>query len=96
MSGGGILRVPSALKNRSRLAGFMGIRGNRHASRNEFFHGREQDETAARQFGWDEPIGKTIQWMDAEVGSKSRTVIGVTKNFHFESLHEPVEPLMIH
>ena len=54
------------------------------------------NETAARQFGWDDPIGKTIQWMDAEVGSKSRTVIGVTKDFHFESLHEPVEPLMIH
>ncbi|GAB4195559.1 MAG: ABC transporter permease [Wenzhouxiangellaceae bacterium] len=46
------------------------------------------NETLVRKMGWDEPLGKRIQV------SNSR-VIGVMRDFHFRSLHEAVEPLMI-
>jgi putative ABC transport system permease protein len=48
------------------------------------------NETAAGQFGWDDPIGKTIH----ELGkNKTKTIIGVVKDFHIESLHNKIEPL---
>ena len=49
------------------------------------------NETAARQFGWDNPIGKNITWLSKR---KHGVVVGVVKDFHFASLHEPIEPLI--
>ena len=54
------------------------------------------NETAARQFGWENPIGKTIEWLNADSGSKSRIVIGVVKDFNFENLNQPIKPLIAH
>ncbi|HEX9653985.1 MAG TPA: ABC transporter permease [bacterium] len=54
------------------------------------------NQTAARQFGWENAIGKRIEWMDPGAGNRARTVIGVVKDFHYESLHEPIEPLILH
>lgn len=51
------------------------------------------NETAAKQFGWDEPLGKTIDW---DSGTKRGTVIGVVKDFHNQSLHEPIKPMILH
>jgi len=56
------------------------------------------NETAARSFGWAEPVGKKIQFsnrnlMKAEFGPGE--VIGVVKDFHFQSLHETIEPLVL-
>ena len=51
------------------------------------------NETAVRVFGWQRPenaIGKRFG-----KGDDSRYVIGVVKNFNFESLHKPVEALLI-
>ncbi|MDD3730926.1 MAG: ABC transporter permease [candidate division Zixibacteria bacterium] len=56
------------------------------------------NETAAAKFGWDEAIGKIIKQTNPESeegGYLSNTVIGVVKDFHLSSLHEPVEPLII-
>jgi putative ABC transport system permease protein len=50
------------------------------------------NETAAKQFGWDDPLGKTIDW---DSGTKKGVVIGVVKDFHTASLHEKIEPLII-
>ena len=50
------------------------------------------NEAAISSFGWKSPeeaIGKPIYWNDTE-----GRIIGVTKNFHFNSLHHQVEPLM--
>ena len=49
------------------------------------------NETAVRQLGWDEPIGKTFRNLLAPNGR----VIGVVKDFHFHSLHRNIEPLVI-
>ncbi|MEQ9301975.1 MAG: ABC transporter permease [Cyclobacteriaceae bacterium] len=46
------------------------------------------NETAIRLMGITDPIGKKVNlWGD------DREIIGVAKDFHFESLHEPITPL---
>lgn len=50
------------------------------------------NETAAKLWGLDDPVGKTIyQWQDTK--TIPRTIIGVVKNFNYESLREKVGPL---
>ncbi|MGD1890604.1 MAG: ABC transporter permease [Cyclobacteriaceae bacterium] len=51
------------------------------------------NETAAQMVGWanDEAIGQVLQ-----NGSVKGTVIGVVKDFHFESLHESIVPVVFH
>src|SRR5690606_17510526 len=47
------------------------------------------NETAARMAGWsnDEAVGKVLK-----NGNTQGSVIGVVKDFHFESLREPIIP----
>ena len=50
------------------------------------------NEAMVRRLGWEDPIGKRIQYSrDSTVFHK---VIGVAKDFHQSSLHEPIEPLL--
>ena len=51
------------------------------------------NETAARMVGWsnEEAIGKVLK-----NGSIKGRIIGVVKDFHFESLHEPIVPVVFH
>jgi putative ABC transport system permease protein len=49
------------------------------------------NETAVRQWGWHDPIGKTIQVLDDRPITK--TIIGVVRDFHAESLHKKIEPV---
>ena len=51
------------------------------------------NETAARMVGWtnEEAIGQTLR-----NGSTTGTVVGVVKDFHFESLHQPIVPVVFH
>jgi putative ABC transport system permease protein len=50
------------------------------------------NETAVRLLGWKEPLGKMCRTLIAKRGR----VIGVVKDFHFHSLHRPIEPLIMH
>lgn len=51
------------------------------------------NEKAVNQLGWtDSPIGKRIQMGNFKDGR----VIGVVKNFHVRSLHQRIEPLLLH
>ncbi len=53
------------------------------------------NEAAVKKYGWEEPIGKTIG-MDVSTNPpvvKYFTVIGVIKNFNFESLRDQTRPL---
>jgi putative ABC transport system permease protein len=47
------------------------------------------NEEAVRQMGLVDPIGKTIE----TYGGKG-TIVGITKDFHFESLHQPINPVI--
>ncbi|MCH8959807.1 MAG: ABC transporter permease [Bacteroidetes bacterium] len=52
------------------------------------------NETAARVFGWADPgeaVGKRLTRNERE-----GVVIGVVKDFHFQSLHHTIEPLLMH
>ena len=46
------------------------------------------NETLAKMLGWDHPIGKRFPGHNARV-------IGVTKDFHLMSLHQPVAPTVL-
>lgn len=48
------------------------------------------NETAAVAMGLESPLGKRIYWDDFK-----GKIIGVIKDFHFSSLHEEIEPLMM-
>lgn len=52
------------------------------------------NETAAKALNWDNPINKkiSIPILKRDWGN----VIGVVKDFHFRSLHEVIEPLIIY
>jgi putative ABC transport system permease protein len=52
------------------------------------------NETAVKTFGWEKPenaIGKRFG-----KGDHAKYVVGVLRDFHFESLHKPVEAVMLH
>jgi putative ABC transport system permease protein len=50
------------------------------------------NETAVKQLGWTDPIGKQFEWVGI---GKSGTVIGVVKDFHHESLRKWIGPLAL-
>jgi ABC-type antimicrobial peptide transport system permease subunit len=48
------------------------------------------NETAIKRIGLKDPVGKPITW-----GRHPGKIIGVMKDFHFNSLHETIEPLIM-
>ncbi|MCJ7486603.1 MAG: ABC transporter permease [Candidatus Aminicenantes bacterium] len=56
------------------------------------------NETAARSFGWADPVGKKIQLSNRDLMRaefEPGEVVGVVRDFHFRSLHEKIEPLVL-
>lgn len=56
------------------------------------------NQTAARQFGWgDEVLGKKIHYgMELDrSGGRIMKVIGVVEDFHFNTLHNAIEPIIM-
>lgn len=49
------------------------------------------NETAVKVMNLKDPIGSNVKFYD-----KVMQVIGVVKDFHFESMHEPIKPLFMH
>lgn len=48
------------------------------------------NETAVKKIGYQDPVGQTIKW-----GNHPGTIIGVVKDFHFNSLHQTIDPLIM-
>jgi ABC-type antimicrobial peptide transport system permease subunit len=48
------------------------------------------NETAAAKMGYKNPVGQTVTW-----GNRPGKVIGVLKDFHFNSIHQSIEPLIL-
>jgi putative ABC transport system permease protein len=48
------------------------------------------NEEAAKRIGYKDPIGKRLTFWQ-----KKGTIVGVVRNFHFNSLHDPIRPLVI-
>jgi ABC-type antimicrobial peptide transport system permease subunit len=55
------------------------------------------NETAARRFGWKEPVGKYIKVLDHSGPDEwvPREVIGVVKDVHIQPVTRPIEPLIL-
>ena len=56
------------------------------------------NETAAKELGWEgDAVGRKMEYFGAgsDEIEKSGEVIGVVKDFHFESLHQKVQPLLM-
>jgi putative ABC transport system permease protein len=49
------------------------------------------NETAVRELGWKDPVDRPFRVGGEEMGQ----VIGVVKDFHFKSLHQKIEPLVL-
>lgn len=48
------------------------------------------NEAAVQKIGYKDPVGKIIRW-----GNRRGPVIGVLKDFHFNSMHSAIEPLVV-
>ncbi|AXY78873.1 ABC transporter permease [Paraflavitalea soli] len=48
------------------------------------------NEAAVKKMGYQHPVGQPLFW-----GSSQGTIIGVLKDFHVNSLHQAIEPLVI-
>jgi len=64
-------------------------------------HGFILNETAVKELGYKSPekaLGRRLQWptWDGKDSIKHGTVIGVVKDFHFNSLHQRVERAVLH
>lgn len=53
------------------------------------------NETAARTYGWEHPVGKTIRYSIGPDKFARATVCGVVKDFHLVSFYRKIEPLFI-
>ena len=56
------------------------------------------NEAAAKELAYDEPVGKRLttpdDFLNPEEGQNNLfTIVGVVKDFHFQSLHQKIEPL---
>lgn len=48
------------------------------------------NETAVKKIGYKNPLGKLITW-----GKRPGKIIGILKDFHFSSLHQSIDPLIV-
>ncbi|MFC1556029.1 ABC transporter permease [candidate division KSB1 bacterium] len=49
------------------------------------------NESTIKEIGWKEPIGKFLSYDSEEISGK---IIGVVKDYHQASLHEPIRPMV--
>ncbi len=78
--------------------GFLDAMGIELLAGRNFYAGSEMDvqsafilnETAVNGLGFDEPIGKQLDLFNIQ-----GPLIGVIKDFHLKSLHQPIEPLVL-
>ncbi len=54
------------------------------------------NESTIREFGWTDPVGMKVRRMSGpdDPGSGEYTIIGVVKDFHYESLHLDIDSFM--
>tara|TARA_R110000868_G_scaffold294140_3_gene554775 strand:- start:30810 stop:32537 length:1728 start_codon:yes stop_codon:yes gene_type:complete len=53
------------------------------------------NEAAADKFGWEDPIGKTISYKSPEGETERYSVVGLVKDFNFETLQSRINPLLL-
>ncbi|MTI88449.1 MAG: FtsX-like permease family protein [Balneolaceae bacterium] len=51
------------------------------------------NEALVESMGWEKPVGEQLPWKGEENPS---TIIGVVKNFHFQSMESEIKPMLFH
>lgn len=51
------------------------------------------NQALVESMGWEEPVGQLLPWKGEENPS---TVIGVVRNFHFQSMESEIQPMLFH
>ncbi|MBU2651455.1 MAG: ABC transporter permease [Bacteroidetes bacterium] len=54
------------------------------------------NEAAVKEFELENPVGQRFEYLYGLQEPKSGNIVGIAADFHFASLHNEVEPLMIH
>jgi len=67
-------------------------RGFRKESDADYYYKFLVNETGARELGWSDAMGKKVRYFHDETDGE---VIGVVKDFNFQSLHTKILPLLI-
>ena len=52
------------------------------------------NETAIKELGFESGVGENIVWIDNEIEVKGQ-IVGVVEDFHYQSLHTPIRPLIM-
>ena len=54
------------------------------------------NEALVKDFGWDDPVGQILEGFSLDMeGATTPTVVGVVKDYHFQSLHNAIEPMVL-
>jgi putative ABC transport system permease protein len=53
------------------------------------------NQAGVRKLGWTEPLGKGIDFLQDIDSFKTYRVIGVVKDYHFQSLHDEIQPMLL-
>jgi putative ABC transport system permease protein len=54
------------------------------------------NEATIKEFGWNDPVGMKVQYLGGEGEPTGEyTIIGVVKDFHYYSLHNPINSLVL-
>lgn len=51
------------------------------------------NEIGAKKLGWDNPLGKRLSMVEIDGSLTTKQVVGVVKDFHFNSMKSKIEPL---
>ncbi|WP_336517730.1 ABC transporter permease [Pollutibacter soli] len=69
-------------------------KGRNFTGLSDTLHGIIVNESMAKEFGWDEPLGKRVKFPGDTSGAYLE-VVGVVKDFHQKSLYNPIAPLIL-
>jgi len=53
------------------------------------------NEAAGQLYDWKDPVNEELIWYDDEI-TRNGKIIGVVEDFHFQSLHTSIEPLILY
>ncbi len=53
------------------------------------------NEAAAKMLGYQNPVGKKVMAFFGQNETRPMEIVGLIKDFHFESLHQPIRPLVL-
>jgi putative ABC transport system permease protein len=82
-------------ENYFRTLGIQIKRGRNFSGLPDTLHGMIVNEAMAKEFGWDEPLGKRVKFPGDTLG-RYFEVVGVVKDFNQESLYNPIAPLILY